>query len=240
MTQELLLGNELLKERCSFVSQLLRPFVHQICNDVTYLSSTLEWARERTSDATVSAAMTEATDHAVEMCRHLRDWSADLQPAKQENFCFAGVRDVTNEAIEKARANLPVSIRDGLNGAEGFLEPDVMTRSLVALFSNAVEAGASHVEIHLAPTPNGVNLAVCDDGPGFKDGYLSQAVIPFVTGKGYKHHGLGLSLAQSCAADHQGSLHIISSPCDTRVTLRLALPLREPARRHPGRLRTLK
>ena len=239
MTQELLLENELLKERCSFVAQLLRPFVHQICNDVTYLSSTLEWARERICDATVSASLTEATDHAVEMCHHLRNWSAYLQPAKKENLRFARVRSILEDAIDKAETTLPVTIHDGLDGAEGLLEPDALTRSFVALFNNAAEAGASHVEIHLAPTPEGVDLSVWDDGSGFKDGYLSQAVIPFVTGKGYKHHGLGLSLPQSFAADHRGSLHIISSPCDTRVTLHLPMPLRERAQGHSGKVRTL-
>lgn len=75
------------------------------------------------------------------------------------------------------------------------------------LLLNAVDAGASNIELRLEERPDSVSLHVEDDGSGMTPEVSARVYEPFFTTKGVgKGSGLGLSSALQLVQQHEGSL----------------------------------
>lgn len=102
------------------------------------------------------------------------------------------------------------------------LEPFV--RVVKALLKNAVDAGATLVQVSCRCEGEFLLLAVEDNGAGMDDETRKRATDPFFSTKGVRGMGLGLFLARTMAEQHGGSLVITSGPGQgCRVVLRFAL-----------------
>jgi signal transduction histidine kinase len=90
-------------------------------------------------------------------------------------------------------------------------QPDALRRALANVIDNAVRyAGAASVS--LARTPEGIVIAVEDEGPGIPDDAKAAMLQPFVRGEPSRHmdantgFGLGLSIASAIITAHGGAL----------------------------------
>ncbi len=91
-----------------------------------------------------------------------------------------------------------------------------------------------------------VEIAVADDGPGFPDAILADALQPFARGQarsdagstaGPGHYGLGLAIALAAVAAHQGTLEVANAEQGAVVRLRVAAAPesgRDPERAQAG------
>jgi hypothetical protein len=87
--------------------------------------------------------------------------------------------------------------------------------SIADLVQNAVEAGASRVELDVYTGPDTVKVRVTDNGKGMDQAMLAKAVDPFYSEPGKHDHrrvGLGLPLLYQTAEAVNGKVDIQSAP----------------------------
>jgi signal transduction histidine kinase len=110
-------------------------------------------------------------------------------------------------------------------------QPDELRRALTNVIDNAVRYAGS-ATVALTQTPDGIVIAVQDEGPGIPDHAKAAMLQPFVRGEPARHmdgatgFGLGLSIASAIAAAHGGTLTLHDR--DPRgLTVRIGLPAEE-------------
>jgi nitrogen fixation/metabolism regulation signal transduction histidine kinase len=104
------------------------------------------------------------------------------------------------------------------------------------LIRNATEAlentDNGRIDVHVSAAEfNGVDVVqikVEDNGPGFKDGAVSQVFDPYVTTKP-KGTGLGLAIVKKLVEEHVGSIRAYNST-EGGAVISIRLPLNEAAR----------
>ncbi len=100
--------------------------------------------------------------------------------------------------------------------------------TIADLVQNAVEAGASQVELDVATGPDVIDVRVADNGKGMDEATLARALEPFYSEAG-KHSrrrvGLGLPLLVQTAQAVNGTVDIRSAP-GQGTTVRFTLDAR--------------
>jgi len=100
---------------------------------------------------------------------------------------------------------------------------------LLNLLLNAIQAleGQGTITVEIGERDQSAAITVSDTGRGIAPEHLPNIFRPFYTTKG-NGTGLGLSLARRIVEEHQGSIHVTSSPGHGSKFL-ILLPLRRPA-----------
>ena len=193
---------------------------HDLRSPVSRMKAKLEQALGRTQDPEATAALAGAIDEADSLHR-LLDTALEISRAE------AGIG-----RGQFTRFSLPSLLQDlaevygPLAEDEGFAitveAPDdlpvaahreMLLRALSNLIDNALKyaAGGTAIRLAAARTDGGVVLSVADDGPGIAEDQISEATKRFVRldpARGGSGAGLGLSLAQTIAHMHDGTMTI--------------------------------
>jgi len=162
-------------------------------------------------------------------------YAKDRQPEYRLCSPIKIVEDLAAQFDKKA-AEAHVEIRQNLDPSAITLEAD--TRALQALlanlFDNALDACRADTEKAPHAICVGVNdegetvlFTVSDDGAGMPPEAQEKAFTPFFSSKGIGGTGLGLYIANRIAAQHRGSITIISERGEG-TTLAVRLPKRAP------------
>lgn len=110
---------------------------------------------------------------------------------------------------------VPVRLRAGASVPEVQGHLDMLTRALRNLVVNAQEAvqesGGTGVEVEVDAVPDGVRVAVLDDGAGIPTELVERVWLPDVTTK-RRGTGLGLPLVRQAVEAHGGSVHASNRP----------------------------
>ena len=98
-----------------------------------------------------------------------------------------------------------------------------MERVIVGLFLNAVQAGATSIEIQARRDANSILIDISDNGPGIPAEIRSRVTEPFfTTHRAEGRSGLGLTLADALLRAHGGDLQVEENDTGgVRVILRL-------------------
>jgi nitrogen fixation/metabolism regulation signal transduction histidine kinase len=118
------------------------------------------------------------------------------------------------------------------------LEADIgrVRQILHNLIRNATEAlentDNGRIDVHVSAAEfdgiDVVQIKVEDNGPGFRDGSVSQVFDPYVTTKP-KGTGLGLAIVKKLVEEHVGSIRAYNNT-DGGAVISIRLPLNEAAR----------
>ncbi len=127
---------------------------------------------------------------------------------------------VLDELVEQVRARIgptadalaldPAASGCVLRGDESRLE-----RVLTNLVRNALDAGATRVDVQVRELASVVEVHVLDDGPGFPDAFLARAFERFARAdeaRGRGGTGLGLAIVRSTAEAHGGTAGAANRP----------------------------
>lgn len=96
-----------------------------------------------------------------------------------------------------------------------------LTAALAAILTNALEAGASSVEVIAEPVAGDRALIeVHDNGSGIPPRIARNATAPFVTSR-QGRSGLGLAMAKRTIEAHGGTIELMASDPGTIVVVRL-------------------
>ncbi|HEY5892933.1 MAG TPA: ATP-binding protein [Chthoniobacterales bacterium] len=108
--------------------------------------------------------------------------------------------------------------------------PDGLKRALCNVIENAVRYG-ERARVHLTLSPEWLEIAIDDDGPGIPEEDSERVFAPFVRLETSRNRatggvGLGLAIARSIVRAHGGDIHLSNRPeAGLRVTLRLPQPV---------------
>jgi C4-dicarboxylate-specific signal transduction histidine kinase len=117
---------------------------------------------------------------------------------------------------------------------EIWADSNQLQEALFHLVQNAEQAmsasrGAGTLSIRVRPAADGVRIEVADDGPGVPQDDLARVFNPFFTTKGPgEGRGLGLSVAHSVVAEHDGRLWAENRPGGGAMFV-MELPVGTPA-----------
>ncbi|MBD5346557.1 MAG: HAMP domain-containing histidine kinase [Bacteroides sp.] len=102
---------------------------------------------------------------------------------------------------------------------------DMLTRAIVNLIRNALEATSAtpdpHIEITASVLNEYVNISVADNGPGIAPSVADSLFMPFITTK-EGGSGIGLCLSRQIAKLHKGDLTLLDSGRGATATLTIA------------------
>jgi signal transduction histidine kinase len=138
------------------------------------------------------------------------------------------------QEIEQAGCRIEVNIAPGLPEAAG--DPVAVELVFRNLIGNAVRHGADGkwIGVSAAPFGDGVEVRVCDHGPGIPEGEQARIFEPFYQGEQTRAQrvpgtGLGLSLVKSTIERYKGTVEVVnSSGGGAQFTVRLPA-LQQPA-----------
>ena len=128
---------------------------------------------------------------------------------------------------ESRGIRLVTELRAG--NAELLLDPKQLTRAVLNVLMNALEACPAGGRVRLFSRRNerNIEIEIRDDGPGIEKLAVEQVFDPYFTTKP-GGTGLGLSITRGIIQEHGGTIEISSSPgqgCQVLITL----PLQRPA-----------
>lgn len=112
-------------------------------------------------------------------------------------------------------------------GTMAAVDPGQLSRVLVNLGRNAVQAGAELVSINAQHHADGLTLLVSDTGPGLPPRARANLFQPFAGSARAGGIGLGLATAREIARAHGGELRLVDSG-ESGTTFALDLPADTP------------
>jgi two-component system nitrogen regulation sensor histidine kinase GlnL len=163
-----------------------------------------------------------------------------MNPAPPKDFAPTNIHSVLERVRQLADAQAGWAIKlvrdydPSLPEFDG--DADRLTQALWNLLRNALESGASQVQLRTRAEHQvligdvvhrlAVRVEIADDGRGVPEELTERIFLPLVSGRA-EGSGLGLPLAQQVAREHGGSLGYRSRPGHTVFTL--LIPVREHA-----------
>ncbi len=129
--------------------------------------------------------------------------------------------------IEQAGCRIEVNVAPGLPPVAG--DPAALELAFRNLIGNAIRHGAEGrwIGVSAAPWGEGVEVRVCDRGPGIPEPERERIFEPFYRGEQTRAQrvqgtGLGLSLVKKTVERHHGTVAVDNSPGGgAQFTLRL-------------------
>jgi signal transduction histidine kinase len=198
------------------MAEMARSLGHEINNTLAAMVLRLEMLTE---DAPPTGLVRESIDvldtaarQGTALVGRLRDMARLSRPLLPRPIALAPAVD---DAVEAVRARVAASARIALSVEHATAPAVAGDRSEIALavrelLHNAVDAleGAGAVRVETGARGRFVWCRVIDDGPGIAPELRARAFDPFVTTRGARGRGLGLTLALTVAARHEGDLRL--------------------------------
>ncbi len=198
--------------------QAAAEMVHDICNPLVvaigYTNMLLDEARHLPTgqpaiDRIVHYA--ETLDKCASFCLHLAEsWRQTTRHAKEaETF------DLLATAAETKNVLFFDSPRIEISGARGAMVSGArydLVRVLQNLLTNALEAGASLVTVHVRQADGRAILTVSDNGAGFPPEVLKSILKKPVESTKAHGTGLGLTICRHIATAHNAELTVAARP----------------------------
>jgi two-component system nitrogen regulation sensor histidine kinase GlnL len=163
-----------------------------------------------------------------------------INPAPAREFAPVNIHAVLERVRQLAEAEAGWAIKlvrdydPSLPDVEG--DADRLTQALWNLLRNALESGASQVQLRTRAERQvligeavhrlALRVEIADDGRGVPEDLVERLFLPLVSGRA-DGTGLGLPLAQQVAREHGGSLGYRSRPGHTVFTLLIPVPFAE-------------
>jgi two-component system nitrogen regulation sensor histidine kinase GlnL len=163
-----------------------------------------------------------------------------INPAPARAFAPVNIHAVLERVRQLAEAEAGWAIKlvrdydPSLPDVEG--DADRLTQALWNLLRNALESGASQVQLRTRAERQvligeavhrlALRVEIADDGRGVPEDLVERLFLPLVSGRA-DGTGLGLPLAQQVAREHGGSLGYRSRPGHTVFTLLIPVPFAE-------------
>lgn len=167
-------------------------------------------------------------------------FSKDREPEFVETD-LAGLLDDVLETVQQRADEAGVTIRrevpEGLPPV--MLDPEAMSRAILNVVTNALDAveerpdGLVTVGAAVDTESRLVRIAVVDDGPGMSPETLAEIFNLFVSTKGARGTGLGLTVSRKILQEHGGDIRA-TSVAGAGSTFTLEFPLRLPGDAPPA------
>jgi signal transduction histidine kinase len=175
----------------------------------------------------VTPTLMSAIDRAVNLCAQTLSFTREGPPALE----------LTRFDLRALVADVGAALPETVNGQpvwnsllQGSLEVEAdrehLFRVLSNLGQNAIEAGASRVEVSAEQMDGRIRVTVSDNGPGLPPRAHQQLFQPFTGSARPGGTGLGLAIARDLVRAHGGEIRLEHSTADG-TSFRIELPVRQ-------------
>lgn len=171
-------------------------------------------------------ALLAAIDQAARLCTATLDFTREGPPnLAPSSFSLAGLIGELSLAVQ-AREGAEAPVRCAVPGSLA-VEADrsQLFRVLANLAQNAVQAGATRVEISARQEPGFVRIRVADNGPGLTARARDNLFQPFAGSTRPGGSGLGLAIVRELVRAHGGEIRLESSGVEGTIFV-IELPQR--------------
>ena len=203
-------------EHLAHIGQLSAVLAHEIRNPLGTIKGFAQLVAEQappTLTAFVDPILTQSA-RLEQLVRDLLLYGRPPKPSPAEVPVDEVLGLLRAHASQLSDSGVDFRFHSSLSGSI-HTDRDILDQALLNLLRNAAEAvrdndgGAVSVEISSAP--NGVRIAVSDNGPGFTAEALTALFQPFFTTKAFGT-GLGLSTTRNLIRSLGGTLSIANNP----------------------------
>lgn len=216
--------------------------VTKVSHDLKNILASARLVSDRLADSDdpdvrrIAPTLVKTIDRAVHLCQQTLNFTQEGPPQLEvSRFCLSELVDDIAGEIAAARANgaggTATAETDGpvVNNLPAGLEVEADRDQLYRVFSNllrnAVEAGATRVEV-AADAGNGrLAVTVADDGPGLPPRARDNIFQPFSGTVKQGGTGLGLAIARDLVRAHGGDITLAGSDANG-TAFRIDLPRR--------------
>lgn len=230
--QTQLTGNLKQKERLAQLGGAVAKISHDLRNILTttqLLTDRIETSKDP-GVARVAPKLVSSVNRAINLCEQtLKFGKAEEAAPKPEPFVLATLVDeiVDNENLRSETET--VGIRCEFRSDFGLMaDREQMFRVLGNLMRNARQAMAAtgdsgEICVRANRTPSGVQIYVCDTGPGLPEAAKNKLFQPFQGSVRKGGTGLGLAIAAELVRGHGGTLELAETSSDG-TCFRIFLP----------------
>ncbi len=227
-------------ERLAAVGQTIAALSHHIKNILQGLrggSYLVEMGLENEDHAVLQKGwdIVRRNQHKIQsLVMDMLSFSKDREPEFVETDLAGLVADVV-ETVQQRADEAGVTIRREV--PEDFprvmLDPEAVSRAVLNVVTNAVDAaeerpdGVVTIRAAVDAAATLVRITVADNGPGMSAETLAEIFNLFVSTKGSRGTGLGLTVSRKILREHGGDIHAESIEGEGS-TFTLELPLRLP------------
>ena len=212
---------------------------HELRTPLATLRAELELALRRTrTREELEAALRSAAEESERLSQLAEDLLVLARshggrlPVRRERLAVAELLADVREryARRAAEARRPLETR-AENGLELSVDRLRAEQALGNLVENALRHGRGRILVHARRQADRVELHVCDEGPGFSQGFVRHAFEPFTRddparlGPGA---GLGLAIVDVIARAHGGTAHVANRDGGADAWLELPTIAAEP------------
>ena len=202
-------------------TKLIRVLTHEIMNTVGPIASLSDTLSRYTSDempkhqddiAAGLETIGSSSRGLIEFVQNYRELAGVARPIKKPLMVRDLIADVIDLTREQCRnANAQCSFSELSSDTLIYADQAQLSRVLINLVSNAIEAGASQITITAELTADSQTIIrVRNNGAPIPTGSQQQIFIPFYTTKP-QGNGIGLSLSRQILQAHNGSIELARS-----------------------------
>lgn len=205
-------------DRLAALGSLAAEVAHEVRNPLVSVKTFLQLLPERGQDPEFAQGfLGVATEELARVERllelliahprvHEGTGSADLVSAVE------GIAELVRHLAQARAITVAVELSPDL--PEVALDDDALRQVVLNLALNAVEAcpEAGRVTLAAQRVEDGVELTVCDDGPGVPEAERECIFEPFHTSRGEGHGGLGLSITRRIVEEAGGGIGVDAPP----------------------------
>ena len=231
--------NLVMLEKNMTISTLASGIAHEFNNMNAGIQGLIELllSQEELSNAGIKDLRTVL--RIVKRATHLVDQLSMLAHKKPSKQMLSNIEDIVNDCVSIIKpqfidAGISIEVINKNKLSELFLDANKITLALMNLLLNARDAMIDSEKKQLSITTyqdkENVFIEIRDTGCGIKAEYLQRIFEPFFTTKGPLGHsnipgtGLGLSVALGIVEEHNGAIHVESTPGEG-TAFKLSLPL---------------
>ena len=146
-------------------------------------------------------------------------FSKDREPDPVPSDLTAIINDIVETVAQRAEeAEVPIRWQPDDSFPKLLFDPEGISRAVLNVVTNAIDAvenqpnGRVEIVVELNDQQETVRITVRDNGPGIPADRLPEIFNLFVSTKGARGTGLGLTVSQKILREHGGDISVESSP----------------------------
>ena len=146
-------------------------------------------------------------------------FSKDREPDLMRSDLNRVVGDVVELMDSRAEdANVKLQWQPDANMPELLFDPEAIHQAVLNVITNAIDAceqqdpGMVEVITEYLPASDLVRIVIADNGSGIDPDDIETIFSVFESRKGNRGTGLGLPVSRKIMREHQGDVHVVSSP----------------------------
>lgn len=201
--------------------RLIRVLTHEIMNTaapIASLSEALQNVRGKEELSAGLRAIASSSRNLIKFVESYRNVTTVAEPVRRAFYVrdlMASVMDLTNEAMKQH--GVRASFKERQDDILLYADESQISRILINLVRNAIQAGAKHIDITAdIETNDSVTIKIANDGAAISPESREQIFVPFFTTK-EDGTGIGLSLSRQIMRLHGGNLRLLKSDASSTV-----------------------